>query len=291
MATDCVEVRCNRGDIAARDWPGEIEVVLDGPPHERRQRFDRRAGRRHRASRGAMERHKKVGRDGRTGVIHGAVFVGEIERMESQGTREPEAGGARLVVSGRHRGPRAVDLLGTACARKCLQGMDAEPTLVRVERGEWRGAADVRNTGTGREFTSDVGNRRIRHAQHHQVGMGRVRQPPVFRETRSERAADTAAADDAHAREVHHGAYTLPRLAVRWTRNGGALHLFVMKMTRQLHGVARVAMLGSGANLVRHAGKSEPTERCSIPSLVPAIAWWVVHTARFAERRDKAARS
>ena len=193
-------MRLDGGPVAARDRPGELELVLDGAPHERHERLCRRAGQDERARRRLMQRHEEVRGHGGPRVVELAIGLGEIEGAQAEHACKPVTARSRLDVPGGHRGKRAVELLGSTRANERLERMDAEPAHVRVERGKRRRAAHVRHPWTGWNRSRHPGNRRIRHREHHEIRVG-VGEESALGEARGNRRPRPSPADDLDSTE------------------------------------------------------------------------------------------
>jgi hypothetical protein len=100
-------VRVDGRPVAARDRPGELEAVLDRPPHQRVERRGRRARSLEQGARGASERDEVVRGDRGARVVGGALVVGEREGLEAERPGEPEPDGEPVVAVGRDGRARA----------------------------------------------------------------------------------------------------------------------------------------------------------------------------------------
>ena len=117
-----------------------------------------------------MHGDEVVRREDRARVVERPRRVGQLERTQAERLRQPEPGLARRRGLGGHGRPRAVELLGCARRREGLKRVDAEAARVRRERRQGRGAADVGHPRSGLDRGSDLGDRRVRHAQEDELG-------------------------------------------------------------------------------------------------------------------------
>ena len=165
------QVRVHRRPVAAGDRAGELEAVLDRARHQRHEPGRRRAGKLEQGGRGLVERDQVAAREHRSRVVEDAPFVGELERLQPEGSGEPEAALPRLVCLGGDGPEGAVELLRAAPLDERLQGVDGEAPLVRVERGERRRAADMADPGAGLDALRDLCDRAVRDAEDEQLGV------------------------------------------------------------------------------------------------------------------------
>ena len=198
---DCGAVPLDGLPVPALDRPGELESVVDHAAHERLERLGRHVGRLEELARRALEGDEVVRGDRGAGVVERTPIVGERERPQPEGLREPPAGCGRLVGLAGHRGPGPVELVGAAVVRERLQRMDGEAPLVRRERGERRAAARVRHPGAGLDARGDPGDRAVGHAEEDEIGVGVVAElDSALAEPRAHRASDAPSRpDDDHA--------------------------------------------------------------------------------------------
>src|SRR5207253_10227734 len=91
----------------------------------------------------AMEGDEVVRGDRGARVVERPGLVRERERLQAEHARELEAERPGLVSLGGDGRPGAVELLRTSRAGERLQRVKREAPLVRVERRERCGAADV----------------------------------------------------------------------------------------------------------------------------------------------------
>jgi len=171
MLANRAAVRVDGRPVAAGDRAGELELVLDRPEHQRLERPGRRAGRVEQARGRTVERDEVVRREDRARVVERPRVVRELEGAQAEEPRELEALCERLRVLAGDRSPRTVELIGPAPRRERLQGVDAETTDVRVERRERRRSADVGDPWAGLDRARDLGDRRVGHAEEHELGL------------------------------------------------------------------------------------------------------------------------
>ena len=164
-------VRVHRRPVAAGDRAGELEAVLDRARHQRHEPGRRRAGKLQQGGRGPLERDQVAAREHRSRVVEDAPFVGELERLQPEGSGEPEAALPRLLCLGGDGPEGAVELLRAAPLDERLQGVDGEAPLVWVERGERGRAADMADPGAGLDALRDLCNRAVRDAEDEQLGV------------------------------------------------------------------------------------------------------------------------
>ena len=142
-----------------------------------------------------MQRDEVVRRDRRAGVVEGPRVVGELERLEAERAREPEAALAGVGRLGGDGGKRAVELLGPARTRERLQRMHREAAGVRLERRERRRTGDVGDPRAGLEIASDRPDRGVGNAEQDEL---RVRPDgdAALAQPGGDGRADAARADD-----------------------------------------------------------------------------------------------
>ena len=109
--------------------------------------------------------------------------------------REPVADLARLVRLGGDRREGAVELLGAARARERLQRVEAEAALVRLERGERRRAAHVRDPRARRDRRRDLRDRAVGDAEEDELRVVGAEVEPALAQARGDRRADASRAD------------------------------------------------------------------------------------------------
>ena len=131
---DRTPVRLDRLPVAALDRPGQLEAVVDRPAHQRDERFGRRAGGAEELGRDSVQRDEVVRRDRGARVVERPCVVGELERLEAERLREPEA---RLLE------PRSVSAVTAAQAPSSCSGPRAS---VNVCKRMEREAARVRSS-------------------------------------------------------------------------------------------------------------------------------------------------
>jgi hypothetical protein len=76
--------------VAARDRAGELEPVRDRALHQGDERFGRSTCALDEVGGDAVERDEEVRRDRSARVVERALVVGEDERAQAEGLREPE---------------------------------------------------------------------------------------------------------------------------------------------------------------------------------------------------------
>ena len=130
------------------------------------------------------------------------MLVGERERLESEQARQPVADPARFLRLGGDRRECAVELLGAAVARERLQRVQAEAALVRLERGERRRPADVREPRAGRSRRRDLRDRPVRDAEEDELRVVGVEVQASLPQARGDRRPDASSAD--HVSSLDH---------------------------------------------------------------------------------------
>ena len=188
--------------VAAGDRACQFESVLDRPLQQRHERLGRRPGGLEEPRGDAIQRDEEVRSDRSAGVIERSVLVGEQERAQVEGLREPGCPRAGLVVLTGQRRPGSVELFGAARADERLERMNRETADVGVERGEWRAARDVGDPRAGLDRTRDAGDRAVGNAKKPQLGVF-AHHDTSLAESRGDRRAGASGADDGDG--IEHG--------------------------------------------------------------------------------------
>ena len=120
----------DRLPVSAGDRPGELEVVLHRPAHEREERLGRRAGLLDEIGRRPVKRDEEALSHHRGRVVDETVLVVELEGPEPKQAGEPKAALRGLAgLSAADGRPGAVELLGPAVPDERLQRMEAEAAV------------------------------------------------------------------------------------------------------------------------------------------------------------------
>jgi hypothetical protein len=197
-------MRLDRLPVPPLDRPGQLEAVLDRPPHQRNECLRWRACGAEELGCDPVQGDEVVRRDRGAGVVEPPRAVGELERAEPQGSGELEAALARVVPLGGDGCERAVELLGPARSRERLQRVQSEPVRVRVECRQRSAAADVGDPAVSRcEAAGHVGDRRVRDAKQRQFGVVAELDAALLQACR-DRRSDAAPTD--HVDAVEHRA-------------------------------------------------------------------------------------
>ncbi len=199
-------MRIDRRPIAPRDGTGQIEAVLDGPRHERHDRRFRCADFGQQASGDVVQRDEEVAADDGGGVVQGAVRVGDLERSEPKGIRQPPGAGHGLGALGADGAPGPVQLLRPAVAGQGLERVNAEAKLVRIQGGQAGRPAHVRDPRPNHEVRRHLADGRVRHAEDDELRIGvwlaTIGDAQVaLDETSPDRATRAAGADHVHGLE------------------------------------------------------------------------------------------
>ncbi len=132
-------------------------------------------------------------------MVCGPVRVVELERPQAECLPEPETHSPRLAALRGDRAPGTVELFGAAGLGERLQGVQSEPSDVRIERGQGSGTADVRDPRAGNDLARDRCDRAVRDAEEDELGVVGIEDEAALREPGAHRRADAATrADDSH---------------------------------------------------------------------------------------------
>ena len=190
------QVPLDRLPVAALDRAGQLEAVLDRPPHQRVERLGRRSRRLEQRAGRVAERDEVVGGDRGAGVVGGAILVGERERAQAEGLGEP---GRDARAPRRSRPSRPPRRRRAAPAPRRRVNVCSGCTLKRRVWGASAASGVAPLTcathGPGATYAADLADRAVGDAEEDELGLARVEREPALEQARSDRRADAAAAD------------------------------------------------------------------------------------------------
>ena len=134
-------------------------------------------------------------------MVEHAAFFRHVEGTEAELFGKPPAARTRVVAFSGDGGPCAIELFRPSRAGECLKRVQAEPRRMRIESGERRCAAHVRNPGARRRGPCDFANRGIGNAQQHQFGVIGLGEQAALGETAGNRRSHPASSNDLDAFE------------------------------------------------------------------------------------------
>jgi hypothetical protein len=167
--------------------------VVDRPAHQRHEPLGGNAepdGR-------PLQRYEVVRGEHGAGVVERPVLVRELERPQPERLCELARDLERLAGLAADRRPDTVELRRVAAAVERLQRVEREPPLVRLQRGQRRGAGDMSHRGTSRcQAPRHVGDGRVRNAEEDDVRIVLAHGDAALAQAGCDSRADAARADD-----------------------------------------------------------------------------------------------
>src|SRR5207302_6321345 len=112
-----------------------------------------------------VQRDEVAAREHRARVVEGAAVVAELEGPQTERAGEPEAALLRLVVLRGDGAEGSVELLRPAPLDERLERVDRETTLVRIEGGKRRRAADMAHPVPRLDPSRDLGDGAVGDAE------------------------------------------------------------------------------------------------------------------------------
>ena len=147
-----------------------------------------------------MQRDEVVRCDRGACVVERTGIVGELERLQAEGLRQPVPRGPRLFPFRSDSRPGSVELLGSSRTRERLERVHREAASMRIECRQRRGSGDVRDPWAFLEPSRHLGDRAVRHAEEDELAVVAHGDAALAQASRNGRA-DAAGTDDFDALE------------------------------------------------------------------------------------------